>query len=396
MTHSRRSTLAVSLALALGVLAFPSRAPNAFSQESKSTLAAGSKPAVIRATMRGIFTSLTEAYSYSLDIGYFQDRHNRDGVLAALEALVANTAALEAHGGGLDPSFGYLRRYLANDAAEALKRYNERQYLGSQFMLKKLMENCATCHSRLPADQAFDTGAEFLKEARVEAVAPVDRVDIEIAARQFEAALDTYEHIFALGNMTAEGLELIGAFEGYLKITLGVKNDSARPVQVFTAFLKRDDMPEELQGQVRAWIDDLRTLDMNEMSRRPLASARLLAGDATVVRRAPSVRPELVRMVASNALLHRHVRSMPADAPETSEVYYLLAVTDSRISRSFWIAETDYLLEQAVRSSPRSAYAQRAFAVLEDRASSPAAAGAYEGWTPAKIDIDELRRLIEG
>jgi hypothetical protein len=62
----------------------------------------------------------------------------------ALEALVANTTALEEHGGGLDPSFEYLRRFLAGDAEEALKRYQERQYFGAQFMLVKLMENCAT------------------------------------------------------------------------------------------------------------------------------------------------------------------------------------------------------------------------------------------------------------
>ncbi len=368
---------------------------NAWSQ-SRSGGAERAPSNVTQATMRGIFTSLTKAYSYSLDLEFFQDRHNRDTIRAALEALVANTGALEAHGGGLDPSFEYMRRYLAGDAGEALKRFNEREYLGSQFMLNKLLENCATCHSRLPADRSFEIGAEFLKEARIEGISPVDRVDIEIAARQFDAALDTYEQIFALRNMTAEGLQLIGAFEGYLRITLGVKNDPVRPTQVFTAFLKRADMPEELRGQVRAWIDDLRTLDMAAASREPLAAGRRLVDGAAVVRRPPPMRPELVRMVAANALLHRYLRSMPAQAPEASEVFYLLAVTESRISRSFWIVETDFLLEKAVRAAPKSDYARKAFTLLEERASEPAAPGAYEGSVTPKIDLDELKRLVEG
>jgi hypothetical protein len=394
MSRTRPSTrfaafVIVSCSIALA------RVPNAWPQ-SRSGAVEGTPSNVTQATMRGIFTSLTKAYSYSRDLEFFQDRHNRDSIRASLEALVANTEGLEAHGGGLDPSFEYMRRYLASDAGEALKRFDERQYMGSQFMIGKLLENCATCHSRLPAERSFEIGAAFLKEARVEAVTPVDRVNIEIAARQFDAALDTYEQIFSLRNMTAEGLQLIGAFEGYLRITLGVKNDSARPTQAFTAFLKRDDMPEDLRGQVRAWIDDLRTLDMAAVSREPLAAGRRLVDGAAVVRRPPPLRPELVRMVAANALLHRHLRSMSARAPEASEVFYLLAVTESRISRSFWIFETDFLLDKAVRAAPKSEFARTALSVLEERASQPVAPGAYEGSVTPKIDLDELKRLVEG
>ncbi|UCG52042.1 MAG: hypothetical protein JSW58_00360, partial [Candidatus Latescibacterota bacterium] len=113
----------------------------AVSQPSDPT--AATDTGTISATMRGIFTALVTAYSYSLDKTFFEDRHNRDTVLAALQALVNNTEALEAHGGGLDPSFDYLRHSLAKDAFQALEQYQKRQYLGSQFTLTKLMDNCA-------------------------------------------------------------------------------------------------------------------------------------------------------------------------------------------------------------------------------------------------------------
>ena len=75
---------------------------------------------VTRAAMRGIFTAFTSVYSYSLNMDYFSDKHNRETVTAALEALVANTSELRNHGGGLGPSFHYLEECLASDAEEAL------------------------------------------------------------------------------------------------------------------------------------------------------------------------------------------------------------------------------------------------------------------------------------
>ena len=368
----------------------------AASQEAPQTATARASSGVTQATMRGIFTALTTAYSYSLDMEFFEDRHNRDTVVGSLEALVANTSALEEHGGGLDPSFDYLRRFLAGDADQALKRYTDRQYLGSQFVLNKLMENCATCHSRLPSDQAFETGAKFLKEANVSSMAPVDRVNIEIAARQFDNALSTYEEIFALPNMTEQGLRLIGGFEGYLKIAIGVKNDTTRPTRALEKFLQRDDVSAGLREEIRGWIGDLAALDLKAGAASPIETARRLVGDATVAKKPPAVRPELVRMVAANTLLHRHLQTLSSYDSEASEVYYLLAVTESRVSRSYWITETDFLLEKAVRSAPKSDYARKAFVVLSERATGAEPVGAYEGSATQKIDIEDLRTLVEG
>jgi len=391
---SIRFVVPIGVAGVLGALIATSHI--ALSQDASKTAATGRSSGVTQATMRGIFNALTTSYSYSRDMDYFQDRHNRDTVLASLEALVANTGALEEHGGGLDPSFDYLRRFLAADAEEALKRYQERQYFGAQFMLVKLMENCATCHSRLPADQAFGTGAQFLEEARVEAMAPVDRVNIEIAARQFDRALTTYEEIFALPNMTPQGLQLIGAFEGYLKISIGVRNDTARPARALEKFLGREDVPAGLRETVRTWIKDLAALDLKAGSAAPLKTARELAGYAAVIRKPTSPRPELVRMAAANTLLHRYLQALSTYDSESSEVFYLLAVTESHLSRSYWIAETDFLLEKAVRSAPKSDFARKAFAVLVDRSAVTAPPSAYEDMKTPKVDIEELRRLVEG
>lgn len=346
--------------------------------------------------MRGIFTAFTNVYSYSLNMEYFSDRRNRDTVVASLEALVSNTSELRTHGGGLDQSFEYLREALASDAEEALKRYKEQQYLGSQFMLNKLMENCAMCHTRLPSDQAFDVGAEFLAKVRADVLSPVDRVNVEIAARQFGKALATYEEILSSQRIPAEGLLLTGAVEGYMRVCLGVRNDTSRPIRTFDTFSKRADVPAELREQAETWVRDLRALDLTNTRGRELETARELAGGAEVSNRPARDRSDLVRMVAANTLLRRYLNFSSTYDKEAAEVYYMLAVTESHASRAYWSAEVDFLLEQAVRSAPKTDHARKALSVLEERSKTPPPATAFEGQRAPTIDLEELRGLVGG
>ncbi len=366
---------------------------------SSESTPAGTPPApapITQATMRGIFSAFASVYSYSLNMDYFSDRRNRESITSALLALVTNTSALEEHGGGLDPSFGYLRSALAGDAKQALDRYNKREFLGSQFMLNKLMENCATCHSRAPYNTPFESGAEFLKTARVEALAPLDRIQIELAARQFNQALATYEEVLSSPKIPEEGLQLIGAFEGYLKVCLGVENDVERPIATFGQLARREDASDQLKNLVAGWIRDLRSLDWPAPPGHEMAYARSLVGDQTVLAGPAAEGPELVRMIAANVILRRYLSSLSSYGDETAEIYYLLAVTESHISRSYWIAETDFLLERSVRSAPKTEYARKSLAILVERAKNPRPPAAYEGQEMPVVDVGELRKLVEG
>lgn len=368
----------------------------ASSQQSAPASSVEATPDVTRVTMRGIFTAFTNVYSYSLNMDYFSDRRNRDTVVASLEALVSNTSELRNHGGGLDRSFDYLRKALAGDAEEALKRYQEQEYLGSQFMLNKLMENCAMCHTRLSSDQAFDVGAEFLKKIRARELSPIDRVNVEVAARQFGDALATYEEILASSRMPAEGLILTGAVEGFLRICIGVKNDTERPARTLDAFARRNDLPSDLRRQAETWVRDLRMLDLTKAKGHEIDIARGLVGDIQVSNRPSQDRTDLVRMIAANSLVRRHVQSLSSYDAGAAEAYYLLAVTESRASRSYWSAEVDFLLEQAVRSAPKTDNARKALSVLEERSKTPPPATAFEGQQTQTIDLEELRKLVEG
>ncbi len=115
-------------------------------------------------TMRGIFFTLTMVYTYSLNPEAFEDPANNAQIQSGLQALVANSSELERHGSGLNPSYGYFRRSLVRDALDALARFNQGQYMGSRFVISKMTENCVSCHTKLPTQQKFDLGEEFVNK----------------------------------------------------------------------------------------------------------------------------------------------------------------------------------------------------------------------------------------
>jgi len=347
-----------------------------------------------QARMRGVFLTLTTAYKYSLDPDAFEDPANEGKIRAALQALVTNATELETHGGGLDSSFDYLRRSLARDATEALDRFNQRQYVGSRFLLTKLTENCVTCHSKLPQQHDFELGAEFVKEAGVQDLPPISRVDLEIATRQFTRALGTYEKLFQDPKQKPQTLSLVGAFEEYMRLCIAVVNEPARAVKALAAFKERKDVPSNLSQLCTSWIAELQSLDLASAKDNELFVARGMIDKARAAKRYPDDRSQVVEFIASAALLHRYLQK-PHNNSEEAEAFYLLAIAESNITRSYWVSETPSLLEQAIRKAPKSAVAKQAYGFLEEYTLSGHAVTAREVPQDVQAKLDSLRSLID-
>jgi hypothetical protein len=349
-----------------------------------------------QASMRGIFITLTTAYNYSLDPAAFEDPANHMMIQGMLQALVANASELEQHGAGLNPSFGYMQRSLARDARDALDRFNQGEFMGSRFVISKITENCVTCHTKLPSDQDFDLGAEFVAKSKITKMKPEERVSIELATRQFDAALKSYEQILDNPEMTPENLALLGAFEGYLRVCIGAKNDKDRPVRTLTAYSQRQDVPAEQKALVRGWIAELNAADLTLTGEDALSAARDLIQRAEGERKSRSDRSRMVDYVVATTLLHRYVETGPTDSADLAETFYLMGVAESRITRSYWISETDFLLAQAIRTAPKSPVAKQAYDLLvEYTASARQGKPAREVPPELRANLEELRALIE-
>jgi hypothetical protein len=379
--------LVVATSVALGVAPGPGGAAGEAEEARPET----------RATMRELFQALTTAFTASLSEARFQHPEAREGVQAALAALARNAEKLQSHGRELDPSFDFLRRSLADDAREIARRYQDGSYESARFLLQQLTEDCFACHSRLPSDRGFDLGRSFLATADLRGLTRDVRVKLEVATRQFDAALGTFEAIFRDPGMDAAEISLSGAFEDYLKIVLRVRGDVPRATRTLSRFRERPDVPRYLRKYLDGWVASLGSLDLAVPAGAELARARDLIREGQLANFYPEDRQGLVQFVAASSLLHRHLGASPRPDKDLAEVYYLLGVTESYISRSAWVSETEFFLETAIREDPKSPYAERAYAFLEEYvlAGYTGSSGLH---LPAETAarLEELRGLLGG
>jgi hypothetical protein len=302
---------------------------------------------------------------------------------------------LEAHGGGLDPSFDFMRRSLSRDAHDALESFKSANYVGSRFVLGEITENCVTCHTKLPVGKPFDAGQEFLDAVDAKDLPPAARAKLQVASRQFSAAMTTYEEILRNPGVTAEDLALFNVFETYFRVSVGALNDTRRPVPPLNEFVRRPDMPEATRANARVWIGSLETLNLGVPAGGELAAGRGLVVEArekTTSRTDPS---RMVDFIGVITLVHRYLRSGPKDDVSVAEAYYLLGVAESYVSHSFWISETDYLLEKSIRQAPKAEVAKEALAFLDDYRRSASNVTPARTVPQGQTSIEDLRKLTE-
>jgi hypothetical protein len=336
--------------------------------------------------MGEIVKSLHVLLPLSLDNNRFEDPAHRVEIDAALERLARNSQRLEAHGSTHDAGFAFLSESLARDSLDIRKRFAEGRVAETRFLLQQLTETCVACHSRLPNDRPHPLGRRLIENETIAALPPEQRVQLEVAMRQFERALVTYESIFADPATSMLELDLTGHFESYLELCLRVREDPERAISHLQKLAARRDIPRRLRPDLATWIGSLHAL-RNNLHGPPLERAReLIQGHAEPLR--PLDASELVPLIAASGVLHRYIAASSDPPRQLGEAYYLLGVIESRIGRSMWASQTGPLLEAAIRMGPTEPYADRAFDLLEEFLVS-----GYTGTSGTNIPADVRQRL---
>jgi len=335
-----------------------------------------------------IVQALRVVVPLSLNGARFSDPANRAVVDDALDSLAGNAKRLGAHGSGRELGFAYLSDSLARDSLDIRKRFAEGRIDEARFLLRHLTDTCVACHSRLPDDQKHAIGKYLTEEQAISALPREERVQFEVATRQFGRALATYETLFLDRNTSIAELDLSGDLENYLELCLRVQRDPDRAISTLEGLASRKDLSSRLQPHVKTWIEALRSLE-DAPDGDAIEQARGLVKPVLEDSRV-SEKSEIVRLIAASGLLHRYVVST-ADPPERGgEAYYLLGVIESRIGRSFWASQTEFFLETAIRMGPKERYADDAFALLEEFLVS-----GYTGSSGTNVPPDIVERLEE-
>jgi hypothetical protein len=379
MRFARRFETAL-LGVSLGTLVIAGAAPAQYAKKATQT------------TMRELFTQIQFLLPLSVDDD-FGDPARRDEIRVALMALADGASQLDDHSRGFDPGAQNLGRGLTGDARRTLELYDQGAYDAAAFYLQHLTESCVGCHSQLSSDDS-PLAKGFLQQEQLQRLDLLERARLQIATRQFDAALDSFESAFASGSVHPG--TLIGPLVDYLTICVRVRHELDRARATLAKFAARPEIWKQLRRDLEEWMAALGRYREADLERAQLAPARRIIEAARAETRYPGDLGALIDYLVASAQLHRFVALHRGPPAELAEAYYLLGTAELAIGRDFWISKAASLLETSIRTAPDTLWAQRAFALLEQETLA-----GYSGSAGLRLPEDErvhleaLRALVD-
>jgi hypothetical protein len=347
-----------------------------------------------RLDMRVIYESIRVLVPLSADEDSFGDPKQRKRIREALSKLATRAEHVADHVGDKDRRIQYLGASLSRESVEALRRLDEGRIRDARFFVQQLPDFCVACHSALPSPMDSPLALDFVSDKELAKLSPARRAALQVATRRFDDALASFESVFV--SPVVHPAELLQPLTQYLTVAIRVKNDLARPVPVLENLAARPDLWRNLQSDVERWVETLKSYASEPIRQPTLESARAPLDDAAAIIRFPTDRQVLVHYLVASSRFHRYLEDRQSDAHrDVAEAYYWLGLIESRVGGSYWVSESDFYLETAIRLAPSDPIAAQAFALFEEEA--------ILGWTgssgnnmPVEVRsrIEELRSLV--
>ena len=371
------------------------------------TLEKGAQP---KPTMRVVFEEIKRLLPLSLDEERWSQPANRARVLESLDRLERAASVLEHHGRSREVGFDELALSLGRDIREARNHYADGDYSEARFFLAGSLQNCVSCHVRLPSAQTFEMAGELTDQIEIQALDPRERAWLNVMVRRFDDALTTWEALMTDPEIAPGQLDASGVLVDYLNVALRVRMDIDRAKKTLGRFAARDDLPVYLARRVQIWRNALTSLDADLLAagRSPsLDVAAKLAREGGELAQGPFGRDGLIQDLAAASLLVRFLemdRAMmeaetrnrtPEERTAASRAYYWLGVVEARSLDGFWVNLAERHFEAAIRSDPRGPFAERAYAQLEET-QVLGFGGASSDHLPLDVwtNLKELRELM--
>lgn len=336
---------------------------------SNLVMGADTRRVKTRSIMSDIYLILQDILPTSIDQQAFHDLKNRSHLQRQARKLAKNARHLEQHVMANEPALSYVAHSMEQDAVDISQRLQEGRLEEARFVLHNITENCVSCHTKFDAQADFPGSKDFFKKVNINHLTLSDRGRLQIAMRQFDQAMNSMEGLFRDGNTAPADLYFQEAFTDYLKVTLQVRRDLDRAQKTLTTFLKRRDTPAFVADHVQDWIAALADIHRHKwLSTKSLQTARTLVAKAQQQMDYPRDRDGLVYLITASGVLHAYMSDskIKKSTAETSECYYLLGLIESVIGRSFWVSQSEFFLESAIRTDPKSNHARKAFTLLEE------------------------------
>lgn len=334
---------------------------------ANAAMAAAPSPP-LKQTMRDIYRSVE--ILLPLSIQEYNPGNQADLVLAEshLKRLEDQLDVLEKHSSKRtgDPGFAFIGDSLVRDIRNARHLFKAGRYPESAFMVRHMVENCVSCHTRVAGagDAGFASG--LMKKLDTRYLELPDIALLQTATRQFDAAMDTREKII---REAAEGRRIVPVrpFIEYLTLALRVKKDPARARRTLEEVTRSAHLPAFVMDDIRGWVKDLKDPALKPSGKRSsLDEARRIMEKGQALIEYPTDRRGVVHYIMASGHLIDNLQKPNISKEETAETCYLLGVTELIVGRSFWLSQADLYFEASIRADPKGLRARKAFRLLEE------------------------------
>ena len=351
-------------------------------------------------TTQKIMWKLYDAIAYLLPLSVRENPTLTEADQALVDSHLAHlrTGAneLAKHGGSRGENFELLAKSF-NETTKDIEDGFRGQWPGySYHSLTELTQHCVACHSRLPAESVPALGQKILARVNTEEFATWNLVNLLIATREFDAAMNKLEKALLDPLTPATELEYSGQLITYLRVAINVDGDVRRPYEFFDKFLQREDLPYYLSFRIKHWQNDLETLGKYLNEPPSLKIAKKILTDTDKITHVPGDAVRAVSDLIAAAIMQQLVDSSVDISPnEAAEAYFNLGVIALRtFELDFSVPELEYLFVAAIKSEPNGPFAKTAYRYLEEFGyiedpDAPAGTGPLVQRT---VDLGELRK----
>lgn len=319
--------------------------------------------------MHGIYSDLQELFPLSFREKDFSSPKNQPRILAGLRRLKKQAATLQDHM-NQQPVSSSIAEMLRSDIEDAEGWYARGGYHQASFTLRHMVNNCVSCHSKNPAAETFVNSKGFSAFIKTKDLSHEEKIKLLITTRQFEEAMTFIENYILLDSTDLDQVFGNRTIVDYLKISIQVKNELDRVLNFLRSLEKRN-LSSFSAKMVLRWKEDLggftENMKKGEVFTLSKIKEKLTKNNEDLFE---SDNLNLARYVflASRlqTLLESQETSLAPDANTQAEIYYLLGYIENMVERSFWLSETKFYLQAAIKAAPQSEYAWKAYLLLEE------------------------------
>lgn len=357
-------------------------------------VSAGSDRAAI---MRDVYDAI--AYLLPLSLRDPADRSVWDrGLIEEKVSQLENAAqTLNIHMSGAEKESEQIARSFEQSVSGIGRTFSNEWPEFAYFSMMDLVQHCVACHSRIEAPSQALFGQRLIARMDTREMPEGDVVRLFIAVRQFDAALKSLDKILMDPNLHPIEADYASHMVDYLQVALGTMREPDRVTKFLNRYKARGDLPFYLLRRVDTWLEAVAEFGSAVTSNPDFDVAKSIFYGADKLSRGPGDRLRAAHDVIAATIIRAYLEDRAnTSSSNLSEAYYILGVVALRtLEPKLAVPEMELLFASSIRADPKSAYAEEAYALLEEYGYVHEDHLADEVVEQTLIDMPALRKLMQ-